>query len=232
MLKKLIFTLLLLCSPSAVRVEDAQPNVIVLIIGVDTDAKEADDFALEATSLRNSIIPAFASYNPIVKSILRKDATRENCLNGFKWIKEVAGPNDLVVIYVGAHGGSKQLKEFKFCAADKPIYGTEIKDMLAGLPTDVLLIMDTCHSGAITGDFDNVPNVFIIAACSHEEKAFSWGLCVTLMEAFIYGDADKDGVVTIKEIATYVKDHPKYGMHPVVSNVSERPLINPTRAAA
>lgn len=100
-----------------------------------------------------------------VKLLLNKDATRENVLDtmGDKWLPRVAGPDDLVVIYISTHGSPSALDVggVNYLLAhdsDKErLYSTgiamqDLTRIIKGrIQSDrMVIILDACHSGAVS----------------------------------------------------------------------------------
>lgn len=119
-------------------------------------SKDAKDFA--------DYLVRDAHFSPDhIRMLLDEKATRENILSqlGDKWLPRIAGPDDLVVIFISSHGSPSQadVAGVNYVVA----YNTDKNSLLAtGIPLRdltsmikerihsdrVVLIMDACHSGA------------------------------------------------------------------------------------
>ena len=112
----------------------------------------------------------------------RKMPTRENILNGFKWLKEGAKSGDSLIMHYSGHGGSvkdtngdeEDGNDETLCPVDYASAGQILDDeihevLVKGIPEGVRLtaIMDCCHSQSIldlpytyniTGDLEIVMN--------------------------------------------------------------------------
>lgn len=101
-----------------------------------------------------------------VLMLIDEKATRQNILAalGDKWLPKVAGPNDLVLIYISSHGTASKLdlEGINYIVAHDTtpdsLYATGIPlQDLNRIIKDrvhcdrVVLILDACHSGAATG---------------------------------------------------------------------------------
>jgi tetratricopeptide (TPR) repeat protein len=119
--------------------------------------------AKDATDFRNYLVQE-AHFRPDhVRLLTDSEATRSNIVDymGDKWLKRLASPNDLVVIYVSGHGSAvkHEASDTNFlvpydCSLDNLILsGIPMQWLTSGLKHLVncnraILILDVCHSGA------------------------------------------------------------------------------------
>jgi tetratricopeptide (TPR) repeat protein len=119
--------------------------------------------AKDATDFRNYLVQE-AHFRPDHVTLLTdSEATRSNIVDcmGEKWLKRLANPNDLVVIYVSGHGSAvkHEASDTNFlvpydCSLDNLILnGIPMQWLTSGLKHLVncnraILILDVCHSGA------------------------------------------------------------------------------------
>ena len=137
-----------------------------LVVGVSHFADSSIDLKYAAKDARDfaDYLVKEAQFSPDhVRLLLDEKATRENILSqlGDKWLPHVAGPDDLVLIYVSSHGSPSQVDVagVNYLVA----YNTNKNSLLAtAIPLRdltsmvkerihsdrVVLIMDACHSGA------------------------------------------------------------------------------------
>jgi Caspase domain len=227
MLKNLVLVLVtLLVVPRHAEVEShavARPTVWFLMMSVNSEADDQDEYAEEAEAICEKLKGIEAVYKVEKRILLRKDCNRQNCLNGFEWLKQSRN-DDIIMVYIGCHGRDTT-RGFVFYTSDNSITGTEIKNHLSGLKGQLALFVDTCHSGAMARDWANCgPNVSIICSCRIEEYAQCWQLSSALIEA-LNGAADynNDGFIDLTEIRRYIeKRMPElWGkQHPVLSKSS------------
>jgi len=145
------------------------------------------------------------------RKIVGNAATKAAIMNGFKSLAQEAGPDDLVVVYFGAHGNTNPRTGWSSGSADDmPIKAPELKNALAQVRSRVLMFIETCESGGFAtahpeGDPPVPPNVTVLCACSATEAA-SNPLDVAVAEA-LYGRADfnHDGTVDLDELIKYVE---------------------------
>jgi hypothetical protein len=145
------------------------------------------------------------------RKIVGNAATKDAIMIGFKWLEQVAGPDDLVVVYFGAHGHTDPRTGWSSGTADAmPLKAPELKGALAQVHSRVLMFLETCESGGFAtahpeGDPPVPPNVTVLCACSATEAAGN-PLDLAVAEA-LYGRADfnHDDVVDLDELIRYVE---------------------------
>jgi hypothetical protein len=144
------------------------------------------------------------------REIVGKAATKAAIMNGFQWLGQTAGPDDLVVVYYGSHGQTDSRTGWSSGSADGlPVKAPELKNALAQVRSPVLMFIETCESGGFAvphpeGDPAVPSNVSVLCACSATQTA-SNPLDLALAEA-LYGRADfnHDGIVDLDELIKYV----------------------------
>ena len=181
------------------------------------------------------------------KLITNQDATRENILAGLDWILKESTQKDLSVIFIAGHGLNDDRKNYYFLPyeghPDKlrttGVKWFDFQDVLSSLPSKVIFLVDTCHSGRVTGKRRGVLDmtdalrelvnsqrgVIVMTASTGKESSQEhpkWGHGA-FTKALIEGlegkaDYDKDNAVDIKEIDLYitkrVKTLTKGSQHP------------------
>jgi uncharacterized caspase-like protein len=143
-----------------------------LVIGISSFQDPALNLkyaAKDATDFRNFLI-SDAHFRPDhVKLLTDQDATRANivALLGDKWLKKVASPDDLTVIYISGHG-TRSSREADGANFIVPYEGNVENIVFSGLPMQWLLaglknlvksdrtyvFLDVCHSGAAARESD------------------------------------------------------------------------------
>jgi tetratricopeptide (TPR) repeat protein len=138
-----------------------------LVVGISNFADPGLNLkfaAKDATDFRNYLVQE-AHFEPDhVKLLLDKDATRQDIVDslGDKWLKHVANPDDLVVIYLSTHGSSAK-QETANSNFIIPYDGNLENVVFNGIPMQwltagikdlvhcnrIVLLMDVCHGGAI-----------------------------------------------------------------------------------
>jgi hypothetical protein len=144
------------------------------------------------------------------RKLLGNGVTKAAIMNGLKWLQDSAGQDDLVVMYLTAHGNTDPRTGWSTGTADdEPLKAPELKNALAQVHSRVLLFLETCESGGFAtahpqGDPPVPPNVTVLCACSPTETAGN-PLDIAIGEA-LYGRADfnHDGIVDLSELIRYV----------------------------
>jgi len=170
------------------------------------------------------------------KLLTNGKATSDNILDGLDWIDKEATSKDVVVIFIAGHGLNDEKGNYYFLSHDAnlerlrrtAVKWIEIEDTISNLPSKVILLADTCHSGNITGTRRDITSAIksitnsgsgsiIMTATtgqgySYEQKSWGHG---AFTKAFLEGlgslkaDYDKDNTVTIKEIDLYITSRVK-----------------------
>ncbi|NLX97980.1 MAG: hypothetical protein GXY83_17595 [Rhodopirellula sp.] len=158
--------------PASVRVryeapreqETILPDLYVLAIGVSDYAdkklnlqfahKDADTFAAAWEPQRGVLYR-----NIETKVVTNKEATPRNLLAAMDWLVKSVSQRDVAVMFISAHGIRDERQNYYLATHDidplnlrsTGVRFSEVKELLRDLPCKVLLFVDTCHSGGITG---------------------------------------------------------------------------------
>lgn len=188
-----------------------------------------------------------------VKDLKNREATRFNIIDALSWLSEHTTPQDVVVIFIAAHGFNSEKGKYYLLPADgnpeklihTGISWVTFSDLLSGLPSRVLLFLDTCFSGRLGENlssqqeqFDNTEairivtseeyGIVVVAASTGSESSLEhpdWGhgaFTLALIEALKQGQADAtpDGVIHLKELKAYlqkrVAELTKNQQHPTI----------------
>jgi len=219
-----------------------KPTLYLLTIGVsryqnsdynlkvaDKDAKAiADIFKQQDGKIYKKVV---------VKELLNQNASTDNILDGLDWIEKETTQKDLAIIFIAGHGESDEKGAYYFLSYDADaqrlrktaLKWLEIKDTIENLPSKVILLADTCHSGNITGTrrgditgaiksiINTGTGAIVMSATtgrgySYEKDEWGHG---AFTKALIDGlgeykaDYNGDGTVSIKEIDLYITDRVK-----------------------
>lgn len=121
--------------------------------------KDATDLS---TLLRDPKVGRFPSEN--VRVLIDEQATLQAIRDGLGWLRENAQPDDLVLIYISSHGSPREMDKLGVSYvlthdtdSRNKLYSTsyQMVDLVQVMSRDlaaqrVVLLMDTCHSGAAT----------------------------------------------------------------------------------
>lgn len=235
------------------RIEDIyKPDLYVLAIGVSK--YENPDYNLDyahkdAIGLASVLEKQSGKlYNNVFKRVLiDQEATQDDVLDGLDWILKEATQKDVSIIFVAGHGLKDERGNYYFLPYDgqpdklrrTSVRWVEFQDVLTSLPSKVILLADTCHSGSITGKrrglgdmtdalrelITTESGVVVMAASTGKEEsqekpewghgAFTKALIEGLEGAANY---NKDKTIDIKELdlfVTYrVKELTRGSQHP------------------
>jgi hypothetical protein len=175
----------------------------------------------------------------VVKELLNENATTDNILDGLNWIERETTQRDLAIIFIAGHGENDDKNNYYFLTYDSNVdklrktalKWLEIKDTVENLPSKVILLADTCHSGNITGSrrrgditgaiksiIETGTGAIVMSATTGRGYSYErdeWGhgaFTKALLEGIDKQKADyppQDHTVTIKEIDLYMTNRVK-----------------------
>jgi WD40 repeat protein len=226
---------------------ELKPNLYMVAIGVsryqrpELQLEYADDDAKAISQLfRAQEGKLYKTVN--IKELYNEDATRDNILDALEWLEKETTQKDVAVIFVASHGQNDERGNFYIiptgCDPDKlrrtGVDWSNFRDVLANLPSRVLLFLDTCHSGqlgknlfTLRGQLDNTEairelasdenGVVILAASTGKEFSMEhpdWAhgaFTKALLDAMGVGNADlnQDGIISLQELDYYVSERVK-----------------------
>jgi hypothetical protein len=138
--------------------------------------------------------------------LIGSKATRQELLAGVDWMCQNAKANDLVMVFIACHGMCTPAGESVFFTKTGKVRPQEIKQALAGLPCQAIVINDACCSGNWPVEYpgDRMPPNVTALCCCQSNQVSGNEFDVTLFEA-LYGKADfnKDGIVELDEVIKY-----------------------------
>jgi WD40 repeat protein len=215
-----------------------KPDLYLLSIGVskyqqqeyslDYAHKDAEGIASVLTRQSGKL------YGKIHKRVLTDHkATQDDILDGLDWILKESTQKDLSVIFVAGHGLKDDRGNYYFLPYDghpdklrrTGVKWFDFQDVLSSLPSKVIFLVDTCHSGDVTGKRRGVEDmtsalrelvnaesgVVVMTASTGKESSQErqgWGHGA-FTKALIEGlegkaDYDRDNTVDIKEIDLFI----------------------------
>jgi hypothetical protein len=163
------------------------------------------------------------------------DVTARKLLAALRRLQEQVAdrPDDTVVLFLGGHGHGKKKGDvflpgtWHFLAADytlgreraTSLHAEQLYRALAAMPCRKLILLDTCHSGAsakVIRDLtpDGVGPAILTASQADEVALesdvfkgglFTYALLQALSKDFATADRDRDGLLSPRELALYVK---------------------------
>ncbi|WP_395746271.1 hypothetical protein [Prosthecobacter sp.] len=148
-----------------------------------------------------------------ILSLSNRAASEVAVMSGIRWLSQFNQPNDLVVIHVACHalvGPDGRLRLVLSDSRDEKgkVTGLPAEDMLReleSLPGMVILVADTCHSGALA-QVRLAPRHAIVASAGEKELAFDSVFGNAWLGGLESGkaDANLDGAVTLQEAFDHV----------------------------
>lgn len=210
----------------AVGVSDYQDSNLQLQFG----AKDASDFINTMQRQKGKM------YKDIfVKSLLNKEATTSNILDGLEWIQKETKANDYAMIFMSGHGVNDSIGNYYFLPHNfdpekfksTGVSYLEIKNTLTSIQGKVVFFGDTCHSANVFGkgnditilinelsDTENGIVVFTSSTknqLSLEDKSWGNGAFTKALVEGLNGKADysRKGKITINMLDLYISERVK-----------------------
>ncbi len=169
----------------------------------------------------------------VTKTLINQQATRGNLINAIQTFFKPAKLGDIAILFISGHGMNTSMG-YHFVTYDADVENLaatgaswQIFNAINDLKANVLLLADTCHAGAITGNSkwqqqsQADPNQFLRAANLHNVVVFAsssggdysiedkkWGhgaFTKALIDGLKGGAAYDEGVVTLSFLQRYVK---------------------------
>ena len=178
-------------------------------------------------------------YKKVVqKTLLNDQATSGNIMDALDWIEKETTQKDIAIIFIAGHGINDEKGNYYFMSHNSDteklrrtaVKWIEIEDTIKELPSKVVLLVDTCHSGNIRGSgkrrditsaiksiiHSGVGSVIMTATTgrgySYEKSEWGHGAFTkSLIEGIDEAKADynKNGEISIKEIDLYITERVK-----------------------
>ena len=144
--------------------DTAPPSLYVLAVGV---SDYPGDMKLRyAASDASALAKAFHAHhggvfaNVEVNLLADADATRARIAAGLDWLKSKMTARDVGIVFLSGHGTRDPRGKFHFVPVDVDIRdpagtcvpGDAVKHLMGDLPGRLILMLDSCHSGATADD--------------------------------------------------------------------------------
>lgn len=220
-----------------------KPSLYLLSVGVSE--YENPSYSLDVAHKDAEAISALFSgqdkglYKNVKSKLLTdKDATKDNILDSLDWLLSEATQRDTAVIFIAGHGMKDTTGNYYFLPHDgdpeklrrSAVKWYDFQDTLVNLPSKVILMVDTCHSGAVTGKRRGMSDitdalreltstdsgVVVMTAAtgrevSQERREWGHGAFTKALVEGLKGKADynSNNIITIKEIDLYVTERVK-----------------------
>lgn len=240
----------------AVQTEIQKPKLYLLAVGVSKYSKEQFNLRF-ADRDAEAFTAAWQAQEGLVydevatKLVVNEEASSRSILSAMDWLVKSVTQRDVAVMFVSAHGIRDSRQNYYLATHEvdpdslrsTAVRFSEIKEVLRDLPCKVMLFVDTCHSGGVTGakslawedplhDLVSEECGAVVFSSSLPREVSledpSWGhgaFTKALLDAFGSPESDTngDGYLSISELEAQVYDRVKQltkgNQHPVV----ERP---------
>jgi uncharacterized caspase-like protein len=146
-------------------------------------------------------------------------ATKRNILRYIRGVFKKAAEDDIIIFFFSGHGYDGGI-----CACDGRMTYAEVREAMSrSRCKNKIMFIDACHAGGLRGNANHASssevtsakkaNVMLFLSSrtnenSLESRNMDHGYFTTYLKAGLSGEADanKDNVITAKEIFTYVSD--------------------------
>ena len=164
------------------------------------------------------------------KVLVDESATRDNILSTMRELYAQAGPDDMILLYFSGHGVEGAFLPYDYDGDNIKVMHSEVKEILEQSPAKYkLCIADACHSGSLLASRDGTKKktasekyysalletkpgtALFMSSLSDEESLESTPLRQGVFSHYLLrglkgeADADKNGIVTIRELFEYVQ---------------------------
>ncbi|MFN7725998.1 MAG: caspase family protein [Rubrivivax sp.] len=224
-------------APALKALGERRPTLYLLAVGVSRYANPEMNLGLAAKDARDFAAAmrrqAGLYYKQVEVRLLQDDqATRANVLQGLRWLQNVAGPDDVAMLFLAGHGVADAADIYHFLPHDMreqqlgqtAVSETQLRSTLASIKGRALFFVDTCFSGKSVGKFSKREltrmangmasaemGVIVFSGSaprqeSLEDPAWGNGAFTRALVAGLAGQADfrREGVVTHKGLDYYV----------------------------
>lgn len=210
---------------------ERRPALYVLSVGVGQyqsadipalryAAKDAADLAVTLQRQRDLL------YRQVTVRVLSDgQATREAVLAGLTWLTESVSPEDTAVLFLAGHGTNDPDGMYYYLPADAQasrdsmLSGARLQEALRAIPSRVVLLLDTCHSGNVLGrrsfnrllsELSSENRIVVFAASTgdqvaRESPAWANGAFTKAIIEGLRGVADyaEDNQISMSELETW-----------------------------
>lgn len=190
-----------------------QARTYVLVAGVSRYPDPRINNLPQATKDAKSVAALFKNKYPDTSLLTSGYANHDNVLKVAKKIAGQAAPDDCIFFYYSGHGGSG----FMYLTDGKLTYTELLNTLASSRCKNILLILDTCHSGSIATAMSQLrksgkyrDNIAIITGSraketSSENPLLGAGFLTQGVLKGLRGKADANGnrVVTVEELFRY-----------------------------
>lgn len=219
-----VVTLALTLAPAFAATPPRAGDLYIVCVGVDGHypASAYDVNGHDALYVRQALVSAESLYRQTHSRVLPGTAaTRPAVYDALQWLAASARPEDVAIVFFACHGNVEGKGHFLSLAragdsADDRdgIWGHELHAALAKVKGQVILLVDSCHAGALVPASPAARGPAMIVSCEanglstgqaeHPDRPSGY-FVIALWEALSgLADADHDRIVTLKEVGDYL----------------------------
>jgi WD40 repeat protein len=249
------------------RAETTKPSLYLLSIGISQYQqsalnlqfadRDAQEFASAMSRQAGGVYATVES-----KVLVNQEASRTAILEGMDWLIKSSTQRDVVMLFVSAHGFRDNRQDFYLATHEvnqESLRSTglafhEVNRLIEDLPCKVLLFVDSCHAGGVTGAKGRVDDplrdlvtaevgAIVFASSTPRELsledsmwdrhgAFTKALLDTMTQPESDIDKPQDGYISVTElefnVARRVKEITGGRQHPVTQKpptIRDFPLL-------
>jgi hypothetical protein len=219
-----------------------KPKLILLAIGVSqyVDSRlslnwaDRDALAIEQAFLSQK--GGLLYSDVLTRHLVNNEATKDNILDGLQWLNEQGSDDDFRMVFLSGHGDLTHDRYYFYTVNHDPNKDPESRDLrsdallerLVSPKRKAVLLVDSCHSGAVTSgvNFDQVlwqiksqsRGLFTLSASngselSLESKDWQHGAFTKALLDALQNAAEQGKVLSTDDITKEVKDRVKTLTH-------------------
>ena len=211
--------------------ETAASDLYILSVGAEpwlAEKGERDLYGYDAQFVGQALVAAAPLHKSIHSRVLTgRNANPQQVLEGVQWMTDNMKAADLGIVFFSTHGTNDKkagffndLYSIDGKETSSKLYGKQLNAALAKISGQMLVWVDACEAGGlIESPKETPPNTSYFLASTREESSYGQeesmdrphghfvaALCDGLKG---YADENRDGTVTVGELATYLPLHTK-----------------------
>ncbi len=211
--------------------ESAVSDLYILSVGAEpwlAEKGERDLYGYDAQFVGQALVAAAQLHQSIHSRVLTgQKANPVQVLEGIQWMTDHMKQTDLGIVFFSTHGTFDKKKGFYndlYSSDGKEtsgkLYGKQFNAALAKIRGRMLVWVDACEAGGlIESPTETPPNTSYFLASTRDESSYGQedsmdrphghfvaALCDGLKG---YADGNRDGTVTVRELAAYLPAHTK-----------------------
>lgn len=189
----------------------SKPQLFMVPVGISTykvnplvsPHKDAQDMAQLFKAQEGKLFSSVQA-NPLIN----EQATVANIYNALNWVKARATADSYTIVSLAGHGTNRNATgEFEFMAYDGKVRWSDLRAALKDVRGRVILILDSCHSGALESN----GNVIVLSSSLAHQTSGETNQNGYFTQSLLEGlngkaDTNNDGTITLAEVYAYVSN--------------------------